>query len=275
MSERLSSDCSMSGAQVAISDQATGETSRMDRVVVVTGAAGGIGLGIAKRFAQDGFPVAMLDANEALLAREAQVLKEQGAKIVTAIADVSNRAQIDSAYDAARRAFGPISIVVANAGISGAADFLTMTLEKWQKMIDVNLTGVFHTIQAAAPDLVAGNWGRVVTISSQAGQSGAPDRAHYSAAKGGVLGFTKALARELARYNITVNTIPPSLVATPMMYRESESGEFPGVEVIAPMIPISRAGTPEDIANACAFLCSDQASYITGQEIAVNGGMYI
>jgi 2-hydroxycyclohexanecarboxyl-CoA dehydrogenase len=247
----------------------------MSQVVVVTGAAGGIGLGVARRFAQDGHEVVMLDANEALLAREAGALKAQGAKIITAIVDVANRAQIDAAYDAARRAFGPITTIVANAGIGGSADFLTMTLEKWQRMIDVNLTGVFHTIQAALPDMVAAKWGRIVTISSQAGQSGAPDRAHYCAAKGGVIGFTKGLARELARHNITVNTIPPSLVATPMMVRESESGEFPGVEIIAPMIPISRAGTPEDIANACAFLCSDQASYITGQEIGVNGGMYM
>lgn len=247
----------------------------MSQVIVVTGAAGGIGLGVATRFARDGHAVAMLDANQELLEREAEVLKAQGAKIITAKVDVANRAQIDAAYAATRKAFGPITSVVANAGIGGSADFLTMSPEKWQHMIDVNLTGVFHTVQAAVQDMVAGNWGRIVTISSQAGQSGAPDRAHYAAAKGGVIGFTKALARELARYNITVNTIPPSLVATPMMVRESESGEFPGADVIAPMIPISRPGTPEDIANACAFLCSDQASYITGQEIGVNGGMYM
>lgn len=247
----------------------------MNQVVVVTGAAGGIGLGIAQRFARDGHSVAMLDTDAALLAREAAALQAQGAKIITATADVTDRGQIEAAYAATRTAFGPISIVVANAGIGGAADFMSMPPEKWQRMIDVNLTGVFHTIQAAVADMVAGGWGRFVTISSQAGQSGAPDRAHYAAAKAGVIGLTKALARELARHNITVNTIPPSLVATPMMHRESASGEFPGVEIIAPMIPIARAGTPEDIANACAFLCSDQASYITGQEIAVNGGMYM
>jgi 2-hydroxycyclohexanecarboxyl-CoA dehydrogenase len=247
----------------------------MTHVVVVTGAAGGIGLGVAERFARDGHKVAMLDTDTALLEREAGRLKAQGASIITATADVASRAQIEAAYAATRKVFGPISIVVANAGIGGSADFISMPFEKWQRMIDVNLTGVFHTIQAAVPDMVAGKWGRIVTISSQAGQSGAPDRAHYCAAKAGVIGFTKALARELARYNITVNTIPPSLVATPMMHRESASGEFPGVDVIAPMIPISRAGMPEDIANACAFLCSDQASYITGQEIGVNGGMYM
>jgi 2-hydroxycyclohexanecarboxyl-CoA dehydrogenase len=189
--------------------------------------------------------------------------------------DVASRPQIDDAYAAVRREFGPITSVIANAGYSKSVDFLTMSTDIWQEMLDVNLTGVFHTIQAALPDMVLRKWGRIVTISSNAAQIGANDRAHYAAAKGGVIGLTKALGRELARHGITVNTIPPSLVDTPMARRGVASGEVPPLEVIAQHIPIARAGTPDDIAGACEFLCSDSASYITGQQINVNGGSYM
>jgi 2-hydroxycyclohexanecarboxyl-CoA dehydrogenase len=142
-------------------------------------------------------------------------------------------------------------------------------------MIDTNLTGVFHTIQAALPDLLEAKWGRIITISSQAAQSGAADRAHYAAAKAGVIGLTRALAREYAAHGVTVNTIPPSVVATPMADRGVADGTFPPLDVISQHIPISRPGTPSDIAAACEYLASDGASYVTGQILAVNGGMFI
>lgn len=246
-----------------------------ERVTVVTGGASGMGLGICQRFAADGHPVAMLDVQEELLEKESAALRATGAKIYAAKVDVSNRAQIDAAYAAIRRELGPIAIVIANAGISHAADFVTMPVEVWQRMIDINLTGVFHTIQPAVPDMIAAKWGRIVTISSNAAQWGSSDRAHYSAAKGGVIGLTKALARELAKHGITSNTIPPSLVDTPLARKGAATGEVPPLEVLAQHIPIARAGTPEDIANACAFLASDQASYITGVELNVNGGIYM
>src|SRR6516165_3455531 len=246
-----------------------------NRVVVVTGGASGMGLGISQLFAANGHPVAMLDVQEEALKHESEALKAKGTKIYAACVDVSNRAQIDIAYAAIRKELGPISIVIANAGISKAEDFITMPVEVWQRMIDVNLNGVFHSIQAAVPGMVAAKWGRIVTISSNAAQWGSSDRAHYSAAKGGVIGLTKALARELAKYNITSNTIPPSLVDTPLARKGAAAGEVPPIEVLAQHIPIARAGTPEDIANACEFLCSDKASYITGQEINVNGGIYM
>jgi 2-hydroxycyclohexanecarboxyl-CoA dehydrogenase len=239
-----------------------------DRVVVVTGGASGIGLGISRRFAETGHKVAMLD-------RDAARLRDAGADILALAVDIADRDAVDAAYATIRARLGPVAIVVANAGISGSQDFVTMTLATWQRMIDINLTGVFNSIQPAVPDMIARGWGRIVTIASQAAQSGAPDRAHYAAAKGGVIGLTKALAMELARHGITVNTIPPALVATPLMERETASGEFPGVDIVARMIPIARAGTPDDIADACEFLCSDKASYITGQQINVNGGMYM
>ncbi len=129
-------------------------------------------------------------------------------------------------------------------------------------------------MQNAVPDMVAAGWGRIVTISSSSAQSGAPSMTHYAASKGGVIGLTKALAVELARSGITVNTIPPSLVDTPMA-RHAPPEHFPGVDIVGPMVPLGRAGTPDDIAGACSFLCSDDGSYITGQVIGVNGGMYI
>lgn len=250
--------------------------TQQHRVAVVTGAASGMGLGIAQRFARDGHPVLMLDSDGALLDRESAALAGTGVRVLARVVDVSNRAALDAAYAEARAELGPITIAVANAGISYARAFVDTTVEEWRRMIDVNLTGVFHTIQAALPDMVAANWGRVVTISSNAAQIGASDRAHYSASKGGVIGLTKALGRELARHGITVNTIPPSLVDTPLARRGEAAGEVPPIELLAQQIvPLGRAGTPQDIADACAFLCSDQASYITGQEINVNGGVYM
>ena len=139
----------------------------------------------------------------------------------------------------------------------------------------MNLTGTFTCVQAAVADMLPAGWGRIVTISSSSAQSGAPRMAHYAASKGGVIGLTKALAVELARSGITANTIPPSLVNTPMVDKAVAAGDFPGVDIVGPMIPVGRAGTPDDIAGACSFLCSDDGSYITGQIIGVNGGMYI
>jgi 2-hydroxycyclohexanecarboxyl-CoA dehydrogenase len=244
-------------------------------VVIVTGGASGIGLGVVKRFAENGHPVAMLDIQNEALDREGAALRARGLKVLTREVNVSSRRQIDDAYAAVREELGPITIVIANAGYSKAVNFLSMSINVWQDMIDVNLTGVFHTIQAALPDMVEQKWGRIVTISSNAAQIGAADRAHYAAAKGGVIGLTRALARELARYGITSNTIPPSLVDTPMARRAEASGEVPPLDVIAQHIPIARPGTPDDIAAACEFLCSDKASYITGQQINVNGGSYM
>lgn len=247
----------------------------MSRVSIVTGGASGIGLGIARQFAADGHHVAILDRDGAAAEAAAADLQREGAKSVAVPVDVADRPSVDTACAQVRDALGPIEILVTSAGIESFDPVLDITAEKWDRIVAVNLTGTFACIQAALPDMLAASWGRIVTISSSSAQSGAPSMAHYAASKGGVISLTRALAVELARQGISVNTIAPSLVDTPMARAAEDAGDFPGVDVIGPMVPLGRAGTPADIAAACAFLCSDGGSYITGQVIGVNGGMYI
>lgn len=247
----------------------------MSRVAVVTGGASGIGLGVARRFVADGHAVAILDSNAGAADAAAKELAGQGAKVLAAAADVADRASVVAAFEQVRAELGPVAILVTSAGVESFDDLLAITPERWDRIIAVNLTGTFSCVQAAVPDMIDAGWGRIVTISSSSAQSGAPKMAHYAASKGGVIALTKSLARDLAGHGITANTIPPSLVDTPMARASEAAGDFPGVDVVAPMIPLKRAGTPADIAGACSFLCSEDGSYITGQLIGVNGGMYI
>jgi 2-hydroxycyclohexanecarboxyl-CoA dehydrogenase len=247
----------------------------VSRVAVVTGGSSGIGLGVARRFGAEGHRVALFDVNPATLETAAAELEAEGRKVLALEVDVADRPSVDAAVERVRAELGPVEILVTSAGIESFTPVLDITAEQWDRIVAVNLTGTFACVQAVLPDMLAAGWGRIVTISSSSAQSGAPNMAHYAASKGGVIGLTKALASELARSGITVNTIPPSLVDTPMARHAEAAGDFPGVDVIAPMVPLGRAGTPDDIAGACSFLCSDDGSYITGQLIGVNGGMYI
>jgi 2-hydroxycyclohexanecarboxyl-CoA dehydrogenase len=247
----------------------------MSRVAVVTGGASGIGLGVARQFVADGHHVAILDQDRQALESAAAELQSDGAKILAVQVDVADRESVTAAFTRIRTELGPVAILVTSAGIESFDALADITPEKWDRILAVNLTGTFSCIQAAAPDMQAAGWGRIITISSSSAQSGAPNMAHYAASKGGVIALTKSLARDLAPRAITVNTIPPSLVDTPMVTNAQAAGNFPGIEVVAPMIPLGRAGSPADIAAACSFLCSDGGSYITGQLIGVNGGMYI
>jgi 2-hydroxycyclohexanecarboxyl-CoA dehydrogenase len=247
----------------------------MSRVAVVTGGASGIGLGVAHGFVADGHRVALVDSNAEAAEAAAEELRRGGATAIAVAADVADRAAVHAGFDRIRSELGPVEILVTSAGIESFTPVLDITAEGWDRLIGINLTGTFTCVQAALPDMLAAGWGRIVTISSQSAQSGAPNMAHYAASKGGVIGLTKALAVELARQGITVNTIPPSLVDTPMARKAEAAGDFPGVDVVGPMVPLGRAGTPADIAAACSFLCSEGGSYITGQLIGVNGGMYI
>lgn len=230
------------------------------KTAVVTGGSSGIGLAIARRLSADGYHVAPLDLNP-------------GDSKFGQTADVTDREQVDAALAAVRKQLGPITILVNAAGIDGFKPFPKITFEAWQRVIDVNLNGVFHCVQAALPDMIEAGWGRIVNISSSSAHSGQPFMAHYVAAKSAVNGLTKSLALELGPNGITVNAVPPGFIDTPML-RRAENRELLGgtVEDHIARTPVRRVGRPEDIAAACAFLVSDEAGYITGQILGVNGG---
>jgi 2-hydroxycyclohexanecarboxyl-CoA dehydrogenase len=245
------------------------------RVAVVTGAASGIGFAIAAKLAEAGHATALLDLDGESAHGAAADLSAQGNRAVGHQVDVADRGAIEQVYASVRDELGPITVVVTSAGIEAFDPVGEVTPEKWDRILAVNLTGTFTCLQLAVPDMIDASWGRMVTISSSSAQSGAPNMAHYVASKGGVIGLTKALARELAGHNITVNTIPPTIVDTPMARKGETEGNVPSIEILGKMVPLGRAGTPDDIAAACSFLCSEEGGYITGQVIGVNGGMYI
>ena len=247
----------------------------MSPVAVVTGGASGIGLGVARQLAADGHDVAVLDQNGDGADAAAAELQAAGVRALGVEVDVADRQSVAAAFARVRAELGPVAILVTSAGIEAFDPLLEISAERWDRIIAVNLTGTFSCVQSAVPDMLDAGWGRIVTISSQSAQSGAPNMAHYSASKGGVIALTKALAVDLARQGITVNSISPSIVDTPMARAAEATGDFPGVDVVGPMVPLGRAGTPADIAAACSFLCAESGSYITGQIIGVNGGMYI
>jgi len=247
------------------------------RVAVVTGAASGIGLAVAQRLAAAGHAIALLDLDGAGAKKGAEDLAKKGASARAYEVDVADRGALERTFAAVRTDLGPVGILVTSAGIESFDQLLEISQQKWDRLLAVNLSGTFHCAQLAARDMIAGGWGRIVTISSSSAQSGAPMMAHYVASKGGVIALTKALARDLASHKITVNTIPPTIVDTPMARKAEASGEFPfgSIDNLAMMVPLGRLGTPDDIAAATAFLCSDDGAYITGQVIGVNGGMQI
>ena len=230
------------------------------KTAVVTGGSSGIGAAIAARLAGDGYNVATLDLNPA-------------AAGFGHIADVTDRAQIDAALAAVRERFGPVTILVNAAGMDGFKRFHDLTWERWRHVINVNLDSVFHCTQAVLPDMMEAGWGRIVNISSSSAQSGQPFMTSYVAAKSAVNGLTKALALEYGPFGITVNAVPPGFIDTPML-RKSESRNLLGgtVDEHIQRTPVRRVGRPEDIAAACAFLISEDAGYITGQILGVNGG---
>jgi len=247
----------------------------VSRVAAVTGGASGIGLGIARHLAAAGHRVAVLDLDTDAADKAVSELKAGGADAIAAGADVSDRNQVDTALNRVRSSLGPIAIMVTSAAISDFTPFTEITLEDWQRIITVDLTGTFHCLQGAVPDMLGAGWGRIVTIASSAGQIGSPRQAHYAAAKGGVIALTKTLAREYASAGITANTIPPFCVDTPMLRDASTRGAIPSEETMRSVIPAGRLGSLDDIGATCAFLCSEAAGYITGQVIAVNGGAVI
>jgi 2-hydroxycyclohexanecarboxyl-CoA dehydrogenase len=247
----------------------------MARVAVVTGGASGLGQTISEHLAREGRRVAVLDVDADAAEKVSSDLAGGGASAIGVHVDVSAPAAVGTAFKTVRDELGPVEILVTSAAVAGFTRFDQIGFDEWNRYLAVNLTGTFLCLQAALPDMVAAEWGRVVTISSAAGQTGSVRQGHYSASKGGVIALTKTVALEYAAKGITVNTIPPFTVDTPMLREAQRARELPQSEILAKAIPAGRLGTGDDIAAICAFLCSDLASYITGQVIGVNGGAVI
>lgn len=246
------------------------------RHAVVTGGASGIGRGICLHLAHDGANVAVLDLDLTGAEKVAEEIRALGRKALARQVDVADRAQVEAAVEVVRRELGPIHILVNDAGIGAFVPLAQMSEEQWDRMIAVHLKGTFTCTKATVQDMVDAKWGRIVNISSVAGLGGGPGLVHYSAAKAGIIGFTKALAQELGPLGITVNAIAPGLIDTPIL-RKSEVPEeqIQGfIEAIVGRTPMRRVGIPDDIAAACAYLVSEGASFFTGQVVSPNGGMY-
>lgn len=229
------------------------------KTAVVTGGGSGIGRAIAQRLGADGYRVATLDLTAS-------------ADDFSFAADVTDRAQVDAALDQIREKLGPIAILVNSAGLDGFKQFTEITFEEWQRVINVNLHGVFHTVQAVLPDMIEAGWGRIVNISSSSTHSGVPFMSHYVSAKSAVNGLTKSLALEYGQFGITVNAVPPGFIDTPMLRGAESRGLLGDINDTIAATPVRRMGRPEDIAAACSFLISEEAGYITGQLLGVNGG---
>ena len=241
------------------------------RIAIVTGGASGIGAAISQRLAAGGAAVAIFDRNGDGAKDMAASIEATGGTAVGVRVDVTDRSNVDAGREEVRTRLGRPSILVNNAGMSPPGPFLEITAEMWSEVLPVNLTGTFHCCQAILPDMLEEGWGRIVTISSSSVHSGSRGLSSYVSAKSGVVGLTKCLALEFAPHGITVNTIPPGFIDTPMLRQTMQSGFFSLEQQIA-NTPVRRIGQPEDVAAACAFLVSEEAGYITGQIIGVNGG---
>jgi 2-hydroxycyclohexanecarboxyl-CoA dehydrogenase len=240
------------------------------RTAVVTGAGSGIGRACAIRLAQDDARVGVWDINGESAKETAKMISDTGGTAIAISVDCSDKAAITAAADATRAAFGPIAILVNNAGISPYCGFLELDEELFDKTIRVNLRGPFLVTREVLPDMLANRWGRIVNITSSSVQNGAKNLVHYVSSKGGLVGMTKALAAEFADQGVTVNMVPPGSIDTPML-----RGAPIDAEAFGKTIPVQRLGQPEDIAGAVAYLASEEASYVTGQVISTNGGRYM
>ena len=245
----------------------------LDRTAIVTGGGSGIGLAIAERLAADGHAVAVFDLNGESADAAAAKIEAAGGTAVGVTVDVTDRPGIEAAVADVAERLSPPTVLVNNAGLEGFGKFLEVDVETWNRTIEVNLTGTFHCCQVVLPHMLDAGWGRIVNISSSSAHGGQPYMSHYVSAKSGVIGLTKSLALEFGPKGITVNTIPPGFIDTPMLRAAEAKGRLGvSVEDNEKRTPVRRAGRPEDIAAACSFLVRDEASYITGQIIGVNGG---
>ena len=240
------------------------------RTAVVTGGARGIGRGIAMELGRQGARLIITYRREELMANAvAGDLRALGCEASTVGVDVRNAEDVERLFQEARQAHGGVDILVNNAGVSDDGLVMRMSTESWQKVIDTNLTGTFLATRLALRHMTRARWGRVINITSVVGVMGNAGQANYAAAKAGIIGFTRSVAREVASRNVTVNAVAPGFVETDMTADLSDDQK----NAILNMIPLGRNATPEDIAPLVAFLASDAAGYITGQTMHVDGGL--
>ena len=241
------------------------------RTALVTGASQGIGRACALALAKAGARVALAARNEAKLAEVAAEIAAAGGTAHTFTIDVASEDSIKTGAKAAIAHFGSIEILVNNAGITHDTLLLRMKRADWDSVIQTNLTGVFLMTQALLSPMLKARWGRILNITSIVGQTGQAGQANYAASKAGLIGFTKAMARELASRGVTVNAVAPGYIETAMTaVLDDKQREF-----MLTQIPLARPGTEQDVAHAVRFLASDEAAYITGHVLDVNGGMYM
>jgi 2-hydroxycyclohexanecarboxyl-CoA dehydrogenase len=240
------------------------------KVAVITGAGSGIGRGCARRLAEDKAAVAVWDLNEEGAAETVRLIEEEGGTALAVVVDCSDKAAIKAAADETRAKLGPISILVNNAGIAPFTPFLETDDDLFDKIVRINLRGPWLVTKEILPDMLAAQWGRIINITSSSTQTGTTNQVHYVSSKGGLLGMTKGLAMEFGKQGITANMIPPGSIDTPML-----RGAPIDAEAFGRSLPVGRLGRVEDIAGACAYLASEEAAYVTGQTIGVNGGRYM
>lgn len=242
------------------------------KVCLVTGGSRGIGRAIVRAMGAAGADVAFTYQNSKEQADElASTISQSGVRCRAYKANVAEFAEMEKVVKQVLSDFGPIAILVNNAGINRDRSFLKMTKDMWNEVMRVNLDGVFHTTQLVAQDMVGAGWGRIINISSIVGQTGNFGQANYAATKGAVISLTETLARELARKGITVNAVAPGFIETDMVSGMPEAA----LTQVKAMTPMGRLGKPEEIADAVVFLASPRSSYVTGQVLGVNGGMYM
>lgn len=239
---------------------------------IITGAGRGLGRGIALKLAAEGARVVAADVNDSAARETAALIQGQGGEALAVAADVTSRASVSGMMRAARERFGPVDVLVNNAGWDKVEPFVKSNEETWERVLAVNLKGPLYCCHEVLPEMLERGYGKIVNIGSDAGRVGSSGEAVYSAAKGGVIAFTKTLARETARRGINVNCVCPGPSDTPL-FHEIRGYQKGLMEALEKAIPMHRLGRPEDVANAVAFLASDEAAYITGQTLSVSGGL--